>query len=277
MEGKKKGRGKKLLKSPSPPADVYVVEAVKDKKIEHGKTLYFIKWKDWPEDTNTWEPKDNLKGCVDLVNAFEKLHEESKGSGSVKEKKEKKVKKRKQSGTVGVGSDSESNYDSEASDSGVVSKRPKESTIDVDVLEEVPEGKVPEELLGVVPITGIMTYLVKWQSAKKDDGDAEEETEPDMCLVKGEVFKQVFPQIVIAFYERNISWLRDARTDEQRTEDLAEAVVASRERKVKDNLQEATTSKKKKKSSDMHLSSSESDSGSGDDKKFELDASAEDD
>ena len=145
---------------------------------------------------------------------------------------------------------------------------------DVDVLEECPEGKVPEELLGVVPITGIMTYLVKWKPVQKDEEEegTTEPEEPDMCLVKGEVFKKLFPDVVIAFYEKNISWLRDTRNDEDRADDLTEQVMHSQERKM-DKFKELKAAKKH--AEDMNMDSSESDSDSvTDDKQYEVDTAA---
>ena len=50
--------------------ELYEVESIRDKKIENGKTLYFIKWAGWPEETNTWEPIENLNDVLDLVEIY---------------------------------------------------------------------------------------------------------------------------------------------------------------------------------------------------------------
>jgi len=107
----------------------------------------------------------------------------------------------------------------------------------VDVLEELPPGKVPETLLGVVPIQGIMTYLIKWKAgdgSSDDDEEAKKEKplqngddeDVDMALVKGDVFKRSFPLHVIDFYEKNISWLRDDRSDDEVAEEVTGNVSA---------------------------------------------------
>eukprot|EP00475_Leptophrys_vorax_P042900 TRINITY_DN8090_c0_g2_i1.p1 TRINITY_DN8090_c0_g2~~TRINITY_DN8090_c0_g2_i1.p1 ORF type:complete len:530 (-),score=94.03 TRINITY_DN8090_c0_g2_i1:530-1933(-) len=31
---------------------------------------YFVKWKDWPDESNTWEPRCNLTHCAELVETF---------------------------------------------------------------------------------------------------------------------------------------------------------------------------------------------------------------
>ena len=46
--------------------EVYVVETILDKKIKDGKVLYFLAWKGYGPEENTWEPKENM-GCPELI------------------------------------------------------------------------------------------------------------------------------------------------------------------------------------------------------------------
>lgn len=48
----------------------YVVEAIRDKKIEKGVVKYLIKWEGYPESDNNWEPCTNLM-CPELILKFE--------------------------------------------------------------------------------------------------------------------------------------------------------------------------------------------------------------
>jgi hypothetical protein len=49
--------------------DVYEVEEIREKRQKGSKTEYLIKWRDWPEDTNTWETSSRIdKGMVDAFN-----------------------------------------------------------------------------------------------------------------------------------------------------------------------------------------------------------------
>jgi chromobox protein 1/chromobox protein 3 len=58
----------------------YKVERILDKQIKDGDLLYKIKWAGWPEEESTWEPLDNLKNILYMVNDFEAKLIGSKGS-----------------------------------------------------------------------------------------------------------------------------------------------------------------------------------------------------
>jgi hypothetical protein len=64
--------------------EVYNVERVVDKKKFKGKVKYLVKWENYPEEQNTWEPIENLENVKGLVDAFEADYE--------KKQKDKKLK-----------------------------------------------------------------------------------------------------------------------------------------------------------------------------------------
>jgi chromobox protein 5 len=52
---------KKLL---SKDLQQYIVEAVREYRLKDGQHQFLIKWKDYPEAQNTWEPYENLKDNI---------------------------------------------------------------------------------------------------------------------------------------------------------------------------------------------------------------------
>ncbi|KAI6078874.1 Histone-lysine N-methyltransferase SUV39H2 [Aix galericulata] len=67
----------------------YEVEYLCDYKVEEGTEYYLVKWKGWPESSNTWEPQKNLK-CPLLLQNF--LSDKNEYLSRVKEGKALKVR-----------------------------------------------------------------------------------------------------------------------------------------------------------------------------------------
>lgn len=59
-------------KNESNEGNLFEVDKILGKRMKNGVPLYFIKWKDWSSDSNTWEPVENLVNCSEMLERFEK-------------------------------------------------------------------------------------------------------------------------------------------------------------------------------------------------------------
>ncbi|KAM5353667.1 hypothetical protein ACJ41O_000317 [Fusarium nematophilum] len=57
----------------------YIVEAILDMAEIDNKTMYFVKWKDYPDSENTWEPPEHLSHAQRLLKGFHQQLRTKKG------------------------------------------------------------------------------------------------------------------------------------------------------------------------------------------------------
>ena len=77
----------------------YIVEKIVGKKIENGTEFYYVKWKGFSEDENTWEPRSHFND-TSLIEKYDNQNNKNKI------KKEKKTEKKK----IETSSDSEDTF-----------------------------------------------------------------------------------------------------------------------------------------------------------------------
>lgn len=59
--------------------ELYNVEKILSKKMKNGKPQYLVKWEDYSEFHNTWEPEASFESCPELLKEFE---DEKQGEGN---------------------------------------------------------------------------------------------------------------------------------------------------------------------------------------------------
>lgn len=133
----------------------FVVERVVDKRMRNGVVEYFLKWKNYPDADNTWEPAGNLD-CPALIADYERA--------AARDKKKAPEKKR--------------------------SARPAKKTT-----------HEPEKIIGATDASGELMFLMKWKDTEEAD------------LVPAKEANVRWPAIVIAFYEKRLTWKQAAASN----------------------------------------------------------------
>ena len=159
----------------------YTVEKIVDKRIlKGGKIEYYLKWKGYGEEDNTWEPRENLD-CEDLIAEFERKLKDK----SVNKKEEKS------------GNDSKRKSTSTTADS--IKKKKSED----DRPKGFDRGLEPERIIGATDSSGELMFLIKWKGSDEAD------------LVPARDANTKCPQTVIRFYEERLSWHTSSQDDDE--------------------------------------------------------------
>jgi len=113
----------------------YIVEKILDKRTKNGRVEYFLKWKGYSENDNTWEPVENLD-CPDLIAEFEE------------ERKKKKNEKGKD--------------DRKKRSNNVENEKKKKKIEDESKVRGFERNLEPQKIIGATDASGELMFLIKW-------------------------------------------------------------------------------------------------------------------
>lgn len=212
----------------------YSVEKILDKRTKpNGKVEYYLKWKGYNDEDNTWEPEENLD-CEELIRAFEesykkKQDKEKEKSRKTKEpveiksisrvkdpserasrNKESERSSRKRTVSVASGASSDAGPSKERkkaisqkaekvatvhnSDDEDDTMSEKDKETNVIPLSHPRPNREPEKIIGATDSSGQLMFLLKWKGIEEAD------------LIAAKQANVLCPQIVIKFYEERLTW-----------------------------------------------------------------------
>lgn len=124
----------------------YVVEKILDKRTRGGRVEYYLKWKGYSEEDNTWEPVENLD-CPDLIAEYEeqrkKKKQENKTKEQEKEREKDKSKEKKKSSIADI-------------------EKAKKKKEEENKPRGFDRGLEPEKIIGATDASGELMFLIKW-------------------------------------------------------------------------------------------------------------------
>ncbi|XP_058832412.1 chromobox protein homolog 3-like isoform X1 [Topomyia yanbarensis] len=189
--------GKRASSKNEQPVDdgaEFSVEKILDRRVVNGKVEYYLKWKGYSAEENTWEPVENLD-CPDLIQAFEDARKKKEKEG--KSNSTNASKPSAESDLLAGKEESSGrkvSRKSAASDDSKVPAAKRKSTTGEDKKIGFDRGLEPEEILGATDHNGQLMFLMKWKDAANAD------------LVPAKQANVKCPQIVIKFYESRLTW-----------------------------------------------------------------------
>lgn len=166
------------------PAEDYEVEAIIDEKTERGKKIYLVKWKGWPNSSNTWEPESSLS-CPDIVKKYRDSKAVKKSPISTKRGGRNATKnsstptsssKKKKSAAGKTKSAPKSRAGKKKKKSETSDEENNDSQSDNDDIDGEPEWEVQEVIDVKYNSDGTREFKIRWKGCSSNEDTYEPES-----------------------------------------------------------------------------------------------------
>lgn len=154
----------------------FAVDKIIRRRVVNGRAEYFLKWKGFTDAENTWEPEDNLD-CPELIEEFLRNTQFPDEEGQEFMPKEEMTEQ-----------------ETEIPQPQGNSVAPEPDEDQTDTQSEPSASPEPECIIGSTDRQGELVFLIKWKNSE------------DVALLPAREASARYPQMVISFYERKLTW-----------------------------------------------------------------------
>jgi hypothetical protein len=173
-------------------ANEFFVEKIIAKKMENGEAKYLIKWEGYGDEFNTWEPLVNLTNIQGMIQEFDEENKKrpSKCVKSKEMKESKELKESKEQKNVKNG---------HVRPKYKTNQQIEEEKLGFDVMENI-DINIPDEIISLTREGEQIMCLVKFK--ERADG-----IRMQNCFVPATSLRDLYPKILIKFYESKIKFI----------------------------------------------------------------------
>lgn len=179
--------------------EYYEVEKICKFKSKNGKRYYYIKWKNFPSNSNSWEPEENL--TADLVAEYHRrVDNNNKKSSSTKrtnsvtsQQTQQHRRRRIVSCSTGVDESSDQTSTSNVS-ANCITPLPTEE--ELKNFQSIHQNRIPISVNGAVKFQRQLFHKMSFKDSQQDE------------LIPARFSNNLWPSLVIEYYQKHMTLVK---------------------------------------------------------------------
>lgn len=181
---------------------IYYIEKILDRRNVNGRLEYKIKWDGYPLNQSTWEPLENLKTAIELVEEYDRTHPAIKFSNKKRNRGPKPNNKKPENNEVKKeNSDQEIKEEEQVKEEKGKEIDDKEKQSDIILQQDnIRNYNIDDNLKKVTTVRKRDNKLMAVVVKMKEDGETEE------IEIETNKLKKDNPWILLDFYESKIKF-----------------------------------------------------------------------